>query len=153
MSRTPVRSAPGRPRFSDAALRVRGAAVPEGADSDPLGSQTRPASVWPASTRPAELDSASFVPTHFDPLLEQKARDARQAGAALDTCHAMLALRVVLGVQAIGPHVTDMITEATMAVQHRLTAEQVAATIHPHPTLSEAFHEAIEVALGHPLHI
>jgi dihydrolipoamide dehydrogenase len=60
---------------------------------------------------------------------------------------------VMLGVQAIGPHVTDMIAEATMAVEHGLTAEQYAHTIHPHPTLSEAFHEAIEVALGHPLHI
>jgi dihydrolipoamide dehydrogenase len=60
---------------------------------------------------------------------------------------------VVLGVQAIGPHVTDMITEATIAVRNRLTAEDFVRTIHPHPTLSEAFHEAIEVALGHPLHI
>ncbi|MHB9134628.1 MAG: dihydrolipoyl dehydrogenase [Armatimonadota bacterium] len=59
---------------------------------------------------------------------------------------------VVIGVQAIGPEVTDMIAEATMAVQHQLTAEQFAHTIHPHPTLSEAFHEAIEDALGHPVH-
>jgi len=101
MSRTPVRRAPGRPRFSDASLRVRGPMPLEAADTDPDGSETRPASVWPASTRPAGLDSASFVPTHFDPLLEQKARDARQAGAALDMCHPMLALRVVLGVQAV----------------------------------------------------
>ncbi|HOS44470.1 MAG TPA: dihydrolipoyl dehydrogenase, partial [Armatimonadota bacterium] len=60
---------------------------------------------------------------------------------------------VMLGVQAIGPHVTDMIAAATMAVQHGLTAEQYARTIHPHPTLSECFHEAIEAALGHPVHM
>jgi len=60
---------------------------------------------------------------------------------------------VMLGVQAIGSHATDLITEATMAVQHGLTAEQFIRTIHPHPTLSEAFHEAVEVALGHPVHI
>jgi len=60
---------------------------------------------------------------------------------------------VFLGAQAVGPHVTDMIAEMTMAVQNRLTAEQVVRTIHPHPTLSEAFHEAVEVALGHPVHI
>jgi dihydrolipoamide dehydrogenase len=60
---------------------------------------------------------------------------------------------IVLGCQAIGPHVTDMIAGATMAVQHRLTAEQYARTIHPHPTLSEAFHEAIEAAQGHPVHM
>lgn len=59
----------------------------------------------------------------------------------------------VVGCQAIGPHVTDMIVDAVMAVQNRLTAEQFVRTIHPHPTLSEAFHEAIEVALGHPLHM
>ena len=105
MSRMPVRRAPGRPRFSDASLRVSGPAPGrpglDAADSDPGGSDTRPVSVWPASTRPADLDSTSFVPTHFDPLLEQKARDSRRAQSALDVCHAMLALRVLLGVQAV----------------------------------------------------
>ena len=60
---------------------------------------------------------------------------------------------VVVGCQAVGPHVTDMIADATVAVQNRLTADQFADTIHPHPTLSEAFHEAVEVALGHPINI
>jgi len=60
---------------------------------------------------------------------------------------------IVLGTQTIGSHATDLITEATFAVQNRLTAEQFMRTIHPHPTLSEAFHEAVEVALGHPVHI
>jgi dihydrolipoamide dehydrogenase len=60
---------------------------------------------------------------------------------------------VVVGCQAIGAHVTDMIADAVMAVRNRLTAEQFVRTIHPHPTLSETFHEAIEVALGHPLHM
>ncbi len=60
---------------------------------------------------------------------------------------------VVVGAQAVGPHVTDLIAEMTLAVQNRLTAEQLARTVHPHPTLAESFHEAAEVALGHPLHI
>ncbi len=59
----------------------------------------------------------------------------------------------VIGCQSVGPHVTDMIAGATMAVQNRLTAEQYARTIHPHPTLSEIYHEAIEAALGHPVHL
>ena len=42
-------------------------------------------------------------------------------------------------------HLTDL--------QNRLTAEQLAHTVHPHPTLSEAFHEAVEAALGHPIHM
>lgn len=60
---------------------------------------------------------------------------------------------IILGCQAVGPHVTDMIAEATLAVRNRLTAEQFAATVHPHPTLSEAFHEAIEAALGESVNI
>jgi dihydrolipoamide dehydrogenase len=34
-----------------------------------------------------------------------------------------------------------------------VTLEQVAATIHPHPTMNEAFMEACESALGHPIHM
>jgi two-component system sensor histidine kinase AlgZ len=68
------------------------------AESDPA---TRPASVWPASTRPADLDSSAFEGTHFDPLLERRARDRRLARTALDLCAPMLALRVVLFVQAV----------------------------------------------------
>jgi two-component system sensor histidine kinase AlgZ len=62
---------------------------------------TRPLSVWPASTRPTELNSVSFLPTHFDPLLEQKALDGERTGAALDVCAGMLVLRVLLCVQAV----------------------------------------------------
>ena len=61
--------------------------------------------------------------------------------------------QTIIGAQAIGPHVTDLIAEMTLAVQHRLTADALAQTIHPHPTLSEVFHEAIEVTLGHPIHV
>ena len=72
-----------------------------GLDSDPGASDTRPVSVWPASTRPADLNSGDFAPTHFDPLLEQKAGESERAGALLDLCTGTLALRVVLGVQGV----------------------------------------------------
>jgi two-component system sensor histidine kinase AlgZ len=57
--------------------------------------------VWPASTRPADLHSSAFSPTHFDPLLDEKARASERASVALEVCSAMLALRVVVGVQAV----------------------------------------------------
>jgi dihydrolipoamide dehydrogenase len=59
----------------------------------------------------------------------------------------------ILGCQAVGPHVTDMIAEATLAVRNHLTAVQFAHTVHPHPTLSEAFHEASEAVLGQSVNI
>lgn len=61
--------------------------------------------------------------------------------------------QTLLGFQAVGAHVTELITIATVAVQNRLTAEQYIAAVHPHPTLSESLHEAIEAALGHPVHM
>jgi len=48
----------------------------------------------------------------------------------------------LLGVHLIGPHVTDMISEATLAQVLNATAMEIAHTIHPHPSLSEAMLEA-----------
>lgn len=52
----------------------------------------------------------------------------------------------VLGVHAVGADASSIIAEATLAVQWGLTATQVAATIHAHPTLPEAFLEAAAAA-------
>ena len=48
----------------------------------------------------------------------------------------------VLGVHMIGPEVTDLIAEATLSVMMEATIEDIAHTIHAHPTLPEAFKEA-----------
>lgn len=52
--------------------------------------------------------------------------------------------RRILGVQIIGPEASDLIAEATLAVKYHLTVEQLAGTIHAHPTLAESLHEAAE---------
>lgn len=54
----------------------------------------------------------------------------------------------VLGVHMVGPNVTDMISEGSLAIESGLTAEDIALTIHPHPTLSEVFMEACEDVHG-----
>jgi dihydrolipoamide dehydrogenase len=59
----------------------------------------------------------------------------------------------VLGVHMIGPHVTDMVAEATGMIRLETTTEELARTVHPHPTLSEAIMEAAHVTLGQPIHI
>ncbi len=48
----------------------------------------------------------------------------------------------VIGVHIMGPHASDLIHEAALAIENGLTVSQVAKTIHAHPTLSEAFAEA-----------
>jgi dihydrolipoamide dehydrogenase len=59
----------------------------------------------------------------------------------------------LLGCQAIGPHVTDMITGITLAIENGMTVNEYAKSVHAHPTLSEIFHEASEAVMGHPVHI
>lgn len=57
----------------------------------------------------------------------------------------------VLGVHMIGPHVTDLISEAGLAFVLDATPWEIGTTIHPHPTLSEAFGEAALAVDGHAL--
>lgn len=59
----------------------------------------------------------------------------------------------LLGVHCIGPHASDLIHEATVALAFGGTAEDVALTVHAHPTLSEAFHEAALDVGGRAIHI
>ncbi len=54
---------------------------------------------------------------------------------------------VILGGAIVGPHATDLIGEITLAVKKRLKSEDIAETIHPHPTCGESIHEA-SLALG-----
>ncbi|HLU38617.1 MAG TPA: dihydrolipoyl dehydrogenase [Planctomycetota bacterium] len=59
----------------------------------------------------------------------------------------------VLGVHMIGPEVTELIAEATLALELGATAEDLAMTIHAHPTLPEAIMEAAEAVHGMAVHI
>ena len=59
----------------------------------------------------------------------------------------------LLGVVIVGPHATDLIEAAVVALDSEATIETVADGIAPHPTLSEAIKEAGLVALERPIHI
>lgn len=58
----------------------------------------------------------------------------------------------ILGVHMVGPHVTDMIIEGVVAMRNELTVDELVATIHPHPTLTEVTQEAAFDALGRAIH-
>lgn len=59
---------------------------------------------------------------------------------------------VVLGVHMVGPHVTDLVAEAMLITNWEAIPAEVAALIHPHPTLSEGIGEAHLALAGKPLH-
>jgi dihydrolipoamide dehydrogenase len=58
----------------------------------------------------------------------------------------------IVGVHMYAVHATDMISEATLAMNLEATAEEVAMSIHPHPTVSEAIHEAMHGAHDRMIH-
>jgi dihydrolipoamide dehydrogenase len=58
----------------------------------------------------------------------------------------------ILGAHFYGKDATLLVAEAALAVRHRLTARQVGATIHAHPTLAEVFAEAALDAVGEAVH-
>ena len=86
---------------------------------------------WSASGRAATLGSRDgFTQVVFD----------RDDGA-------------VLGVQMVGPHASELIAEAVLAIEMGAGIEDLSLTMHPHPTLSETLNEAAQLAMGCPLHV
>lgn len=60
---------------------------------------------------------------------------------------------VILGVQAVGANVAELAASFSLAIEMAARVDDVAATIHAHPTLGESFQEACMQATGHGLHI
>ena len=59
----------------------------------------------------------------------------------------------IIGAHIIGADATEMIAELGLAITMEATYEELLATIHAHPTLSEAVHEAAHASQGHAIHI
>jgi|TARA_B100000959_G_scaffold123964_1_gene130107 dihydrolipoamide dehydrogenase len=59
---------------------------------------------------------------------------------------------VILGVQAVGSHVAELHGEFVLALEMGALLEDVAGTVHAHPTITEAFHESVLKTLGHAIH-
>ncbi len=76
---------------------------------------------------------------------------------ALDTTNGFVKIaydkeNTVKGVEIVSSEASSMISEAALAIEMGANLEDIADTIHPHPTYSEAVQEAAEAALGRPIH-
>ena len=58
----------------------------------------------------------------------------------------------VLGIQGVGSHIAELVGEWTLALEMGAVLEDIAATIHAHPTMTEMTHEAVLASLGHAIH-
>ena len=94
----------------------------------------------------------------FEPVVGQM--PLRASGRALSLNEPEGFVRVVadsdrgflLGAQIVGPEASELIAELALGIELGATLEDIAATIHIHPTLSEAVHEAVKGAEGHSIH-
>jgi len=59
---------------------------------------------------------------------------------------------VILGIQAVGSHVAELHGEFILALEMGALLEDIAETVHAHPTMTEAFHEGVLKTLGHAIH-
>lgn len=59
----------------------------------------------------------------------------------------------ILGAHMVGPDVSELLPELTLAQHMEMTTEEIARNVHAHPTLSEVLMEAAEAAEGHAIHI
>jgi dihydrolipoamide dehydrogenase len=94
----------------------------------------------------------------FDPVVGEMPFNA--SGRALTTGHTEGFVRIVadeetgfvLGGQIVGPEASELVAEVALAIEMGATLEDVAATVHTHPTLAEAVMEAAENARGQAIH-
>jgi two-component system sensor histidine kinase AlgZ len=103
---------------------------PQGIDLSAV--PTRPASLWPDSTRAGAQAPSTFALTRFDPLAEERARLDELGAAAFDVCHPALALRAVLLVQLALALVALAAARSTgewLALQATMAFGGVAATL------------------------
>ena len=59
----------------------------------------------------------------------------------------------VLGMAIVGPEASDLISEGALAMEMHAYAEDVALTVHPHPTLGEGVMEAFKASMGEAIHV
>lgn len=60
---------------------------------------------------------------------------------------------LLLGVHIVGPEASNLVSEAALAIEMAARLQDIALTIHPHPTLGETMMEAAEATLGHAIHV
>lgn len=60
--------------------------------------------------------------------------------------------KLLLGAHLIGPFVTEIINELSLAIKFKIPYSELSHLIHPHPTIGEAIHEAIQLLNQEPIH-
>lgn len=120
-------------------------AVPAVVFSDP---EVATVGMTTASAAEAGIEAGSFV---FPLGASSRAKTLGQSTGQMELVADEAG--TVIGAHLAGPNVSEMVGEVTLAIEMAATVEEIAATIHPHPTISEGLLEAAHGLLGMPLHV
>jgi len=150
----------GEPMLAHKAMR-EGHVAAEAIAGEPaaLDHQSVPAAVF---TDP-EIGSVGMTEAEareagFEPVVGQMPVRANGRALTLDETEGFVRVVAdgpsgfVLGAQIVGPEASELVAEVALAVEMGATLEDIGATIHVHPTLSEAVHEAVENARDSAIH-
>ena len=122
-------------------------------DTIPSVIYTAPEIAWAGKTeQQLQAEGVKYKTGQFPFAANGRARALGEAGGFVKILADAQTDRI-LGVHIVGPYASELIAEAVTAMAYQASSEDVARTIHAHPTLSEALHEAALAAGGHALHI
>ncbi len=114
---------------------------------------TWPEIAWAGKTeQDLKSDGTAYRVGAFPFIASGRARAMSETGGTVK-CLAAADSDRLLGVHIIGPNASELIAEAVIAMAFDGSAEDIARTIHAHPTLAEAMHEAALAVDGRPIHI
>ena len=103
---------------------------------------THPEIAWVGKTEEQVKASGVEYKTGVFPFLASGRAKAMEAAAGFAKVIAAKTSDEILGVHIIGPMAGELIAEAVLAMEYSASSEDLQRTIHAHPTLSEALHEA-----------
>ena len=114
---------------------------------------TEPEIAWTGQTEQALIQAGTPYNIGKFPFAASGRARAMQKTAGMVKILAEAGSDEILGVHIIGAHASELIAEAVLAMEYRATAEDLALTVHGHPTLAEALHEAAMAVNGEAIHI
>ena len=121
-------------------------------DAIPWVIYTEPEIAWVGKTEQALKESGEPYKVGVFPFAANGRARAMEAPLGLVKIIAHADTDRILGVHILGPIASELIAEAVLAIEYSASAEDLARTVHAHPTLSEAVHEAALAVDGRALH-
>ncbi|MFA7096187.1 MAG: dihydrolipoyl dehydrogenase [Gammaproteobacteria bacterium] len=131
---------------------IAGQAAPVNYDMMPAVIYTEPAIAWIGKTEQALRAAGEEYKVGVFPFAANGWAQAMEEPAGLVKVLSHAQTDRILGVHILGAAATELIAEAVLALEYAASAEDLARTIHAHPTLSEALREAALAAEGSALH-